>query len=90
MIIALAALAVTAIAAVVQAVVLRRWWRGIGVIVAPTIGAVLILWALANRAGYFGGGNLNMPLLIVFVLVLLGIAVREAGARVLPVRRSDE
>lgn len=33
---------------------------------APVIGAVIILTALYERAGYLGGGHLDLPVLVVF------------------------
>ncbi|MGB3324312.1 MAG: hypothetical protein WBB05_17055, partial [Mycolicibacterium fortuitum] len=55
-------------------------------VLAPVIGAAIILTALHERSGYLGGGRLELPLFVVFVLVLLGVAVREVWSRVLEPR----
>ncbi|MGC5024407.1 hypothetical protein ACLQ3K_06580 [Tsukamurella sp. DT100] len=78
----LAALVVTVIAAVVQAVLVRRLWRGVGMVLATVTGGLIILWALAHRDGYLGVGGPQLPILVVLVLVLGGVAVRELGMRV--------
>jgi hypothetical protein len=83
-VIALAGLAVTVVAAVVLAIHSRRWIAGIVTVAAPVIGAAIILFALEQRAGDLGG-NMDLPLLVVFVLVLLGVAVRAYGGRALAV-----
>lgn len=77
-----AALAVAVIAALFEAVLGRRWLLGVGTVLAPVIGAVIILTALYERAGYLGSGYLDLPVLVVFALVLLGIAIREVWSRV--------
>lgn len=77
-----AALAVTVIAALFEVVLERRWLLGVGTVIAPVIGAVIILTALYERAGYLGGGHLDLPVLVVFALVLLGVAIREVWSRV--------
>lgn len=79
--VAVAALAATVIAAVVEAILCRRWLLGAGTVLAPVTGAAIILTALYERAGYLGGGQLHLPLLTVFMLVLLGVAVREVWSR---------
>ncbi|MGV0740707.1 hypothetical protein ABQF35_30590 [Mycobacterium syngnathidarum] len=84
--VALIALAVTVIAAVVEAVLGRRWWVGAGTVLAPVVGAAIILTALYERAGFLGGGHVDLPPLVVFVLVLFGVAVREVWSRVLQPR----
>nr|WP_017207473.1 hypothetical protein [Mycobacteroides abscessus] len=86
--VSVAALAVTVIAALVEAVLGRRWllggWLlGAGTVIAPVTGAAIILTALYERAGYLGGGHLDLPVLMVFVLVLLGVATREIWSRVI-------
>lgn len=78
----LAALVVTVAAAVVQSVLVRRWWRGVATVAAPVIGGLIILWALAHRDGYLGVDGPRLPILVVFVLVLVGVGVREIGSRV--------
>lgn len=78
----LAALVVTVVAAVVQAALVRRLWRGLAAVAAPVIGGAIILWALAHRDGYLGVSGPQLPILVVFVLVLVGVAVRELGSRV--------
>lgn len=77
------ALAVTLIAATTEAVARGRWRTGVGTVVAPLVGAFVILFALYERDGILGGGRLDLPLVGVFVLVLLGVAVREVWSRVL-------
>lgn len=84
--ITVAALAVTLIAAVVEAVVGRQWLAEVGTVLAPVVGAAIILTALYERAGHLGGGSLALPLLVVFALVLLGVAIREVWSRVLQPR----
>jgi hypothetical protein len=78
--VAVVALAVTVIAAVVEAVSVARWPAGIATILTPIAGAALILCALYYGTGF--GGGLRLNLLIVFALVLLGIAIREVWSRV--------
>ncbi|OBB88036.1 hypothetical protein A5779_32355 [Mycolicibacterium peregrinum] len=84
--VSVAALAVTVIAALVEAVLGRRWLSGAGTVLAPIIGAAIILTALYERAGFLGGGQLDLPPLLVFLLVLLGIATREVWSRALAPR----
>lgn len=74
------ALAITAIAAVVEAVSVARWPAGIATILTPVTGAAIILSALYYGTGF--GSGLQLNLLIVFALVLVGIAVREVWSRV--------
>lgn len=81
--VSVAALAVTVIAALVEAILGRRWLLGAGTVIAPVTGAAIILTALYERAGYLGGGHLDLPVLMVFVLVLLGVATREVWSRVI-------
>jgi hypothetical protein len=81
-IIAVIALAATIIAALAEAVIGQRWLVGAGTVLAPVIGAAIILTALYGRAGLPSGGDFDLPLLIVFVLVLLGVGVREVWSRV--------
>ncbi|SKG48635.1 Uncharacterised protein [Mycobacteroides abscessus subsp. massiliense] len=81
--ITVAALAVTVIAALVEAILGRRWLLGAGTVIAPVTGAVIILTALYERAGYLGGGRLDLPVLLVFALVLAGVAIREVWSRVI-------
>lgn len=71
------------IAALVEAVLTRRWLAGIGTVLAPVLGAAIILTALYERSRYLGGGRLELPLLVVFALVLFDVAVREVWSRVL-------
>lgn len=78
--IAVVALAITAIAAVVEAISVARWPAGIATILAPITGAAVILTALYYGTGFGGGLQLNLP--IVFTLVLVGIAIREMWSRV--------
>ncbi len=78
--IAVVALAITALAAVVEAISVARWPAGIVTILAPITGAAVILTALYYGTGFGGGRQLN--LLIVFALVLVGIAIREMWSRV--------
>lgn len=73
------ALATAVIAAVVGAVAAGRWPAGIATIVTPIFGAALILTALHYRSGFVDGLQLNM--IVVFVLVLIGIAAREVWSR---------
>lgn len=77
----LVALLVTVVAAVAQATLARRLWRGVATVAAPVLGGLIILWSLAHRDGYLGVGGPQLPTLAVFVLVLIGIAVRELGSR---------
>ncbi len=76
--IALTALAVTVIAAVVEAVVVRRWPAALLTVVTPIIGAAIILTAL-NYGTY--GSSVQLSATVVFMLVLLGVAVREVWSR---------
>lgn len=78
--VAAVALAVTVIAAVVEAVTMGRWPAGIATIVTPVFGAALILTALHYRSGSVDGLQLN--LILVFALVLIGVAARELWSRV--------
>lgn len=78
--VAVAALAITAIAAVVEAISVARWPAGIATILAPIAGAAIILSALHYGTGF--GGGLQLNLLIVFALALLGVAIREVWSRV--------
>ncbi|WP_135453505.1 hypothetical protein [Mycobacterium sp. DL99] len=77
--VAAAALAVTVIAAVVEAVAVGRWPAGIATVVTPIFGSALILTALHYRSGF--AGELQLNLTAVFVLVLIGVAVREVWSR---------
>ncbi len=82
------ALAVVIIAAVVEAIAIGRWPAGMGTIAAPVLGAAVILTALYERAGHpFGGLQLN--LVIVFVLVLVGVACRQVWSQAFAPRRSS-
>jgi len=78
--VAVVALAITAIAAIVEAISAARWPAGIATILTPIIGAVIILSALHYGTGF--GGGLKLSLLVVFALVLLGVAIREVWSRV--------
>ena len=78
--VAVVALAITTIAAVVEAVSVARWPAGIATILTPVTGAVIILSALYYGTGF--GGGLKLDLLIVFALVLAGVAIREVWSRV--------
>ncbi|MFL0289174.1 hypothetical protein ACJH6H_28455 [Mycobacterium sp. SMC-21] len=78
--VAVVALAITAIAAVVEAISVARWPAGIVTILAPITGAAIILSALHYGTGF--GGGLKLSLLVVFALVLVGIAIREVWSRV--------
>lgn len=78
--VAVVALAITAIAAVVEAISVARWPTGIATILAPITGGAIILSALYYGTGF--GSGLQLNLLIVFALVLVGIAVREVWSRV--------
>lgn len=77
--IAIAALVVTVVAAIVVALKDHRLWPGLATVAAPVVGGVVVLWSLEQR-GFVDGGR-DLPLLVVFVLVLLGIAIRELGSR---------
>ncbi len=77
--VAVVALAITTIAAVVEAISVARWPAGIVTILAPIIGAAIILSALHYGTGF--GGGLELSLLVVFALVLLGVAIREVWSR---------
>ncbi|GAA2421596.1 hypothetical protein ACFP2H_18810 [Mycolicibacterium llatzerense] len=78
--VAVVALAIAAIAATVEATTVARWPAGIATILTPITGAVIILSALHYGTRFGGGFQLN--LVIVFVLVLVGIAIREVWSRV--------
>lgn len=82
----LIALAATVIAALVEAILGRRWRVGAATVLAPVIGAAIILTALYERSGFLGGGHLDLPPLVVFVLVLFGVAVREVWSRAIAPR----
>jgi hypothetical protein len=84
--VAVVALVMTVIAALVEAVLGRRWLIGVGTVLAPVVGAAIILTVLYERAGFLGGGRFTLPPLLVFVFVLLGVAVREVWSRVLAPR----
>ena len=84
---AVVALAITVIAAVVEAVLGRRWPAGVATILTPVAGAGIILTALYYRSPFTSGIQLN--LLLVLVLVLLGVAVREVWSRVWAPRASQ-
>ncbi|OLP03853.1 hypothetical protein BVU76_02025 [Mycolicibacterium porcinum] len=79
--IAVAAVAITVVAALVEAIAERRWLVGAGTVLAPILGAAIILTALYERPGFLGGGHFDLPPLVVFVLVLIGVAVREVWSR---------
>jgi hypothetical protein len=74
------ALTVTVLAAVVEAVAAGRWAAGVGTVLAPVIGAAVIIGALQTSPGHFSGGVQLSPVLV-FVLVLLGVAIREVWSR---------
>lgn len=74
------ALVVTVIAAVVEAVAVGRWPAGVATILTPVAGAGVILTALYYRSGLAGGPQPSLA--AVFVLVLLGVAIRETWSRV--------
>ncbi|OHU94627.1 hypothetical protein [Mycobacterium talmoniae] len=74
------ALVTVVIAAVVNAVLLRRWWFGVATAAAPILGAAIVLFALHERAGSVGG-SLQLGPLPAALLVLVGIAVREVWSR---------
>ncbi|MGV0771775.1 hypothetical protein [Mycobacterium syngnathidarum] len=78
--VAAAAVAVTVIAAVVEAFAVSRWPAGVATILTPIFGSALILITLHYRHAAAGGPELNI--IAVFVLVLLGVAVREMWSRV--------
>ncbi|BBY98201.1 hypothetical protein AWC04_12770 [Mycolicibacterium fallax] len=71
------ALVLTMIAAVVEAVAVGRWPVGVAGILAPVAGAGIILATLHYRHGL----DLWLNLTVVFVLVLVGVAVREVWVR---------
>ncbi|QRY48481.1 hypothetical protein JVX93_07700 [Mycolicibacterium boenickei] len=73
------ALAVTVIAAVVEAFAVSRWPAGVATILTPVAGAGVILAALFYRSGFAGGLQLNLG--VVLALVLLGVAIRETWSR---------
>lgn len=75
----LTALAMTEISAVIEAVAVRRWPAGVLTIVTPIIGAAIILCTL-DYSVYGSTPQLNAT--VVFMLVLLGVAVREVWSRV--------
>lgn len=74
------AVAVTVIAAVAEAIAAGRWPAGVLTILAPIAGAAIVLTALYARTGL--AGDLQLNLVTVFVLVLLGVMVREVWSRV--------
>lgn len=84
--VAAVALAVTVLAAVVEAVAVGRWPAGVATILTPAVGAGVILTALYYRSGF--AGELQLNLNVVFVLVLLGVAVREVWSRAWALRAS--
>lgn len=84
--VAVAALAVTVIAAVVESVTVGRWPAGVATILTPVVGAGVILTALYYRSGF--ASELQLNLTVVLVLVLLGVAVREVWSRVWAPRAS--
>jgi hypothetical protein len=73
------ALGATVTAAAVEAVAAGRWPAGIGTILAPVAAAAIIITALHCGSTYSGGLQLN-PILV-FVLVLAGVAMREVWSR---------
>ncbi len=73
--VAAVALAVTLLAAVVEAVAVGRWLAGVATALTPAVGAGVILTALYYRSG----AALN--LVAVLVLVLFGVGVREVWSR---------
>ncbi|OBB10314.1 hypothetical protein A5761_28020 [Mycolicibacterium setense] len=77
--VAVFSLAVTVIAAVVEAVAVGRWSAGVATILTPIAGAGIILTALYYRSGFADGLQLNLT--VVFALVLLGVAIREVWSR---------
>ena len=78
--VAVFALVVTVIVAVVEAVAVGRWPAGVATILTPVAGAGVILTALYYRSGFAGGPQPSLT--VVFVLVLLGVAIRETWSRV--------
>lgn len=78
--VAVFALVVTVIVAVVEAVAVGRWPAGVATILTPVAGAGVILTALYYRSGLAGGPQPSPT--VVFVLVLLGVAIRETWSRV--------
>ncbi|MGJ6127253.1 hypothetical protein QN239_32255 [Mycolicibacterium sp. Y3] len=82
-------LAITVIAAVVEAVAHRRWGTWVATVLAPFAGVAIILTALYERDGnLFGGGSLELPPPTVFALVLFGVGFREVWSRVWAPRAS--
>lgn len=77
--VAAVALAVTVLAAVVEAVAVRRWLAGVATILTPVLGAGVILTALYHRSWFAGEVQLN--LVAVLVLVLFGVGIREVWSR---------
>lgn len=73
--VAAVALAVSVLAAVVEAVAVRRWLAGLATILTPVVGAGVILAALYYRSG------VALNLVAVLVLVLFGVGVREVWSR---------
>lgn len=84
---AIGALAIVITTAVIEGIAVGRWPAGVGTVVAPVIGAAVILAALYERSGNpFGGLQLN--LVIVFVLVIVGVAIRQVWSQALAPRWS--
>lgn len=77
--VAVLALAIAAVAATVEATTVARWPAGIATILTPITGAAIILSALHYGTGF--GSGLKLSLLVVFALVLLGVAIREVWSR---------
>ncbi|MCF8569467.1 hypothetical protein L5G32_04215 [Gordonia sp. HY002] len=82
--ISFAALAVTVIAALVHAVIVRRPSVGIVVVAAPVVGGALILWTLDHTTGV----DPRVPKIAAFALILLAVATRELVAHFYGSRRT--
>lgn len=84
---AIGALAVVITTAVIEAIAVGHWRAGIGSIAAPIAGAAVILFALHERTGGFVGGQ-QLNTFIAFVLVLVGVAIRQVWSQALAPRWS--
>ncbi|MCF8611680.1 hypothetical protein L5G28_16160 [Gordonia sp. HY285] len=76
--ISIAALAVTVIAALAHAVIVRRLFACVVIVIAPIVGGALILWTLDSGVG----DSPRLSTFAAFALVLLGVAIREIGSRI--------
>lgn len=86
MIIALAALATTVVAAIIEAIRGRDWNTGAGTVVTPLAGAAFVLFdPLGNLF------HISFTMAIAFAFTLVGVAIREVWSRRLaPTRLADQ